>query len=143
MAETREKWDCHILSKPDSWMVWRCNDVLCVRFYFLFRTNGKKGPLAGNGFRHCYGNTFQSAILKIVWSKLCLKFLPKNYDAHWQQQFERYLLVKDFTNIGQDMCQFFHQDLSRHHEMKITEDAWKVISFINIRVFTSKNIPPK
>ena len=31
----------------------------CLLLLFLFRTNGKKGHLDENGFRHCYGNLFQ------------------------------------------------------------------------------------
>ena len=31
----------------------------CLLPLFLFRTNGKKGHLDLNGFRHCYGNFFR------------------------------------------------------------------------------------
>ena len=34
---------------------------------FFFRTNGKKGRLDENDFRHGYGNYFESAILKVTW----------------------------------------------------------------------------
>ena len=33
---------------------------------FFFRTNGKKGRLDENDFRHGYGNYFESAILKVT-----------------------------------------------------------------------------
>ena len=38
---------------------------------------------------------------------------------------------------------FFHQDLSKHHETKIDEGVWKIISYIKVRVYASKKIAPK
>ena len=53
---------------------------------FLFRTKGKKGHLEDeNDFRHCYGNFFESGILKVTWSQLGSKPPLTNYKAHWQQ----------------------------------------------------------
>ena len=31
----------------------------CLLPLFLFKTDGKKGHLVENGFRHCYGNFFR------------------------------------------------------------------------------------
>ena len=35
-------------------------------FIFLFRINGQKAHLDENDFRHCYGNFFKSAVLKVT-----------------------------------------------------------------------------
>ena len=71
----------------------------------LFRTNSKKEHLDKNDFRRCYGNFFESAILKVTWSQLCLEFLLNNYEAHWQQHFQIHLTVKKFTDLlDHHMC---------------------------------------
>ena len=44
-------------------------------------------------------------------------------------------IVEDFTDMGQDTCWFFHQDLSKHHETKICKIFWKIISCIKILYF--------
>ena len=75
----------------------------CLLLSFLFRTNGKKGRLDENDFRHCLGIFFESGILKVTWSQLCLKFLLNNYEAHWKQHFE-YPTVEYFTDMDQLMC---------------------------------------
>ena len=59
MTQTREKWESKVLGRPDFWMV-------CVYCYSLFRTNSKKEHLNKNDFRRCYGNFFESAILKVT-----------------------------------------------------------------------------
>ena len=47
--------------------------VFCVFIFisFLFRRNVRKGYLDESDFRHCYGNFFESAILKVNGSQLC------------------------------------------------------------------------
>lgn len=35
-------------------------------FIFLFKTNSKKGHLEESDFCHCYGNLYDSAILKFI-----------------------------------------------------------------------------
>ena len=66
----------------------------CLLLLFLFRTNGKKGHLDESDFCHCYGNFFETTILKVTWYQLYSKFLLINYKAHWQHHFERYLTVE-------------------------------------------------
>ena len=39
-------------------MIWRCHDIPCFNFYFLFRINSKRQQLDENDFRQCYGNFF-------------------------------------------------------------------------------------
>ena len=59
----KEKFDSLVLSRSDLWMGWRCHGIPRVYcYYFLFRTNGKKGHLDDNGFRHCYGNFFRKLL---------------------------------------------------------------------------------
>ena len=55
MSQTREKWVSIVLSRSDFWMIWRCYDIPCFHFYFLFRSDGKREQLDGNDFRRCYG----------------------------------------------------------------------------------------
>ena len=57
-----------------------------------------------NDFRHCYGHFFANAILKVTWSKVCSKFLLKNHETHWQQDFERHPIIQAFTDRDQDTC---------------------------------------
>ena len=102
MTQTREKWDSHVLSRPDFCMVWICHGIPCVHFYFLFRTNVRKRYLDESDFHHCYGNFLESVILKVTWSHLCSKFLLNNYEAHWQEYFERDPKVENFTDKDQD-----------------------------------------
>lgn len=42
---------------------------------------------------------FSNAIMKVTQSQLCLKFFLKNYEAYWQQHFERHPATKDFTDM--------------------------------------------
>ena len=51
-----------------------------------------------------YDNYFESAMLKIIWSQRCSKFLRNNYGAHWQQYIERHPTVVGFTDMDQDKC---------------------------------------
>ena len=73
----------------------------CLLLLFLFRTNGKKGCLDENDFRHCHGIFFKSGILKVTWSQLFSKFLYNRYEAHWKQHFERYPAVEYFPDMDQ------------------------------------------
>ena len=88
----------------------------CLLLLFLFRTNGKKGRLDENDFRHCHGIFFESGILKVTWSQLCSKFLPNNYEAHWKQHFERYPTVEYFPDMDQLTRNIFHQDFGKHEK---------------------------
>ena len=73
----------------------------CLLLLFLFRTNGTKGRLDENDFRHCHGIFFKSGILKVTWSQLFSKFLYNRYEAHWKQHFERYPAVEYFPDMDQ------------------------------------------
>ena len=42
---------------------------------------------------------FSNAIMKVTQSQLCLKFFLKNYEAYWQQHFERHPTTEDFTDM--------------------------------------------
>ena len=42
---------------------------------------------------------FSNAIMKVTQSQLCLKFFLKNYEAYWQQHFERDPTTEDFTDM--------------------------------------------
>ena len=102
MTQIREMWDSHVLSRYDFRMVWRCPGIPCVHFCFFCLES--KTYLDESGFRNCYGNFFESAILKVTLTQLCSKFLLNNYEAHWQQHFERHPIVEDLTYIDQDTC---------------------------------------
>ena len=62
----------------------RCYGISCFHFYcfFLFRNNGMTEILNKNNFRHCYGNFFNSAVLKVTWSQLYSKFFLNRYIDH-------------------------------------------------------------
>ena len=66
MTQSREKWDSHVLSGSDFWMVWWCHGTLRIHFYlFLFRSNVRKGCLDESDFCHCIGILF----LKVLFRK--------------------------------------------------------------------------
>ena len=58
------------MSSPGFWIVYRCPGILCVCFYFLFRNNVRKRYLGERNFHHCYGNFFESVILKVSFSTI-------------------------------------------------------------------------
>ena len=63
----RQKKNVTLLFCVDLTFEWY-EDVIVFRvfiFIFLFRTSGKKGHLDENDFRYCYGNFFESGILKV------------------------------------------------------------------------------
>ena len=73
MTQTREKWNCYVLSRPNFWVAWRYDGIPCVFvFNFSFRANDNKGQIDENNFRHCHDNFPESAILKVTWLQLCM-----------------------------------------------------------------------
>ena len=103
----------HVPNKKETWLPLFWADLTfewfvkmswysaCLLLSFFFRTNGKKGHLDENGFRHCYGNFFEKGILKVTWSALCSKSFLNSYEAHWKQHFERYPVVLYFKDMDQ------------------------------------------
>ena len=83
MTQTREKWDCHALSRRDFWMVWRCHGIPCV-IIFLFRTNGKKGYLDENDF-HTVIVVFPKVsfwkLLDLSYVQSCLSTIMRHIDT--------------------------------------------------------------
>ena len=78
---------------------------MCSFFLFVcLEPNAVKGYLDENNFRHCYGSFFESVVLKVTYLQLCSKFLLNNYEAHWQQQFERQTTLEDFKDMNQLTC---------------------------------------
>ena len=61
---------------------------------FLLKTNDEKRNLDESDFRYC-----SNAIMIVTQSQLCLKFFLKNYEAYWQQHFERHPTTEDFTDM--------------------------------------------
>ena len=104
MTQTIEKWGCHVLGRIDFWMVLRAHGTPWFHFYFLFRTNVRKGYLDESVFRHCYDEFFESSILEVTWSRLCSKLLLKNCETHSKQHFERNPTVEGFSDMDQDAC---------------------------------------
>ena len=64
--------------------------VFHVLHFSLFVSNqtAKKENVDDNNFLYCYGNFFETAVLKVNWSQLRLKFFLNNYEEHWQQNLE-------------------------------------------------------
>ena len=124
-------------------------------FIFLFGTNSYKKHLDENNFSHPYGNFFESAVLKVTWLQLCLKFFLSNYEAHWQRHLRDTLQLTILTEMDQHTCKsimhqhtsktYVHQNsfLVKHHETKIDRGAWKSMSYRKIQAFTLKSIAPK
>ena len=85
-------------------MIWRCNSISCFHFYFLFRNNGKREQLDGNGFCRCYGNCFQKvSFWKYLITSICSRFFLNNYEAPWQQDLKDTLqlkILRTWINMG-------------------------------------------
>ena len=102
ITQTREKWDSHVLSISDFWIVWR-RMWLSLFLFFLFRSNVTKWYLDESDFRNCYGSFFESAIPKVTWSQLCWSFLSTltlttafwrtYYDWRFYGHGSRYVLI--------------------------------------------------
>ena len=111
-------------------------DALIFRvfiFTFLFRTNGKKKHLDKTDFRHCYGDFFEAATRdhKNTWSQLYVEGFfssgTRNIDNNFFKDNTQLKILHAWNKIRFNSFSFF-QDLSKHHETKINEGAWKVIS---------------
>ena len=60
MFQTKEKHDCLVLSRSLTFELYEDDMVFRVFIVINFiKTNGKKGHLDENDFRHCYGNSFR------------------------------------------------------------------------------------
>ena len=94
-----------------------------------------------------------STTVMTIFSKLSLwKLLYHNYVQSFFSTVTRHidqrilkdtLTVENFTDMDQDTYKFFHQDLSKHHETKINENASKFITCKKIRICTSTKVEPK
>ena len=119
MIQTSEKWGC-------CWIVWRCHVFRVFIFIVLFRINIRKGYLDESVFRHCYGNFFESVILKVTWSQLCLKFLLKNCEAHSKQHFEEILQWKILRTWIKTCANTFIKTWTNIMKQKSTKVLWKL-----------------
>ena len=69
--------------------------VFCVfTFIFLFRTNVRKRYLDESNFCCCYGNFFESSVLKVTWSQLYSNLFLNNCEGTLTTTFERHLTLK-------------------------------------------------
>ena len=144
MTQTLEKWDSHVLSGPDFWMVWRCHGILCIYVYFsfFFKSNVRRGYLDESDFRHCFGNCFESAIPKVSWSQLITTITSSQ---QLQNNIDNSILksILEFTDMDQGTCYSVHQDFSKYNVTRINEGALKIITRKKIPPRTSKSIAPK
>ena len=100
-------------------MVWRCHGILCDNFHcLLFRVwaNSKKRNLNKSEYQGSF-----STITRHIYKSILKDTLQS---------------VKDFTNMDQDTCKVFTQDLSKHHKTKIDKGARKIISCTKIWNFS-------
>ena len=111
-------------------------------FFIFFRSSDMKEHLDENEFRHCYGNYFKNAVLKVTWFQLYSNFFLNNYEAHWRQHLKDTLRFKDlrlkilrtWINIHANSI------LGKYHEMKMGEGDLEIISFTKIWACSLKNI---
>ena len=73
-------------------------------FYFLFRNNGKREQLDGNDFRRCYGNFFSKLSFRKYLITAMFKVLSQQLRGTLTKAFQRYLIIEDFTDVGQRRC---------------------------------------
>ena len=93
MTQTREKRDCHVFSRPNFWMVWRCLGITCVHFIFCLEVRNRY--LDESDFRHCYGNFFVSAILKVTFSTIA-----RHIDNSILKNTRELPILQTWINIG-------------------------------------------
>ena len=104
-AQTKKKHDSLVLSRSDLWMVWRWHGIPRAFCYYLcLEPTVRKDTWMRTTSVTVMVIFFESGILKVTWSQICSKSLLSNYEAHWQQHFERYPTVLYFTDMDQDTC---------------------------------------
>ena len=100
----RETW-LFVLSRSELWMVRRWRGIPHIyRYYFCLERTVRKETWMRMTFVTVMVIFFESGILKVTWSQLCLKFLLNNYEEHWQKHFERYPTILYFTDMDQHAC---------------------------------------
>ena len=71
MTQTREKWDSHVFSRLDIYMVWTCHIIPWVQFYFFCLE--LKGYLDESDFGLLIFDLDDSATLKVTLIELMFK----------------------------------------------------------------------
>ena len=92
-----------LLRRRDCWMVWRCHDIPCVNFCFLFRINVRKKHLDESDWHHYYGNFFESIILKVNWSQLIegsFSIIERYIDNSILKDTLQLKILRTWTKIG-------------------------------------------
>ena len=101
----KKKHDSLVLSRSDLWMVWRRHGIPRVFcYYFCLEPTVRKDTWMRTTSVTVMVVFFESGILKVTWSQLYSKSLLNNYEAHWQQHFERYPTGLYFTDMDQHAC---------------------------------------
>ena len=137
IEKKRKKWNFLVLSRADICIVGRYHGIPCFYFSFFFRSNDMKEHLDEDEFRHCYGNCFKNAVLKVTWFQLYSNFFLNNYKAHWQQHLKDTLqlkILRTWINIHANSI------LGKYHEMKMGEGDLEIISCTKIWACSLKNI---
>ena len=139
MTQTREKWDSHILSRRDFWMVWMCHHILCFHF-FWFRSNVRKWYLDESNFYHCFGIFFGNANPEVSWTQLCWSFfstIPKYINNSILKDTLQLKILRTWIKISADS---FIKILVNIIKRKTTKVPWKLSFAKKMRPRTTKNI---
>ena len=138
MTKSRVKWESLVLSRADFWMVWRCHGIPCFHFYvFCVEPNARK-----NNLMKATSVTFMTIFSEVsFWKLLDHSYVPSSFstisinieNGNWKTPYS----WKSFRILINTRANSF---LGKHHETKIDEETWKIISSTNIGACTSKSI---
>ena len=98
-----------------------------ISIFLLFTTKSKKGHMDEDELRHCYGNFFESVVLKAagleLCSKFCLNICTRLIDDSILKDTLQFKILRKWINV----CAKVHEN---HDQTKIDEGAWKILSYM-------------
>ena len=100
----------------------------CLLLLFLFRTNGKKGHLDKNDFRHCYGNFFRKwhseKLLDHSYVQSPFSTNTRHFYNSILKDTLQFFILRTWINMR---AKSFIKTLVNVTETRIDEGAWKKI----------------
>ena len=135
MSQTRE-WNSLVLSRADFQSIWRCHDILCFLFHFVFRANGKRTTkwkqspsLLWYFFRMCHCETTWSSYVHSSSATIARHF----ENGIWNDTLQLKIL-RTWITIWTNFFSWVNI---------LKRKSAKIIIYTIIRACSSKNIAPR
>ena len=114
----------------------------CLLLLILFRTDGKKGHLDENDFRHCDGDFFSKVAFWKLLHHSYVRIVPsqqlrRHIDKSILRDTLQLYILRTWMNMR---TKFFIKTSVNVTETKIDEGAWKKISHKKLQAWTWNNI---